>query len=157
MWEVSTGSLSTGLLLRHEVCDMRCVKCPEGNRNIWKYILVAFGPLTVFYFVVVFLKINATSSHFHGFVTYCQLLATPAMARLITIYINRFEPSIMYSLTLMFDLHSVWNLDFFRGLYPDICLDVSTLTVIALDYAVAIYPLLLTVVSYILIELQTSD
>ena len=30
--------------------DMRCVKCPEGNRNIWKYILVAFGPSTIFYF-----------------------------------------------------------------------------------------------------------
>ena len=51
----------------------------------------------------------------------------------------------------------MWNLDFFRGLYPDICLDVSTLTVLALDYAVAIYPLLLTVVSYILIELHARN
>ena len=45
--------------------SMRCVECPEGNKNIWKYILVAFGPLTVFYFVVLALKINATSSHLH--------------------------------------------------------------------------------------------
>ncbi len=137
--------------------DMRCVKCPEGNRNIWKYILVAFGPLTVFYFVVVFFKISATSSHLHGFVNYCQLLATPAMARLITEYINRYEHSVKYSLNLILNLHSIWNLDFFRGLYLDICLDVSPLTVLALDYAVAIYPLLLTVVSYILIELHARN
>ncbi len=34
---------------------------------------------------------------------------------------------------------------------------MSTLTVLALDYAVAIYPLLLTVVSYILIELHARN
>ena len=54
-------------------------------------------------------------------------------------------------------MYSIWNLDFFRGLYPDICLDVSTLTVLALDYAVAIYPLLLTVISYFLIQLHARN
>ena len=46
---------------------------------------------------------------------------------------------------------------FFRGLYPEICLDASTLTVLALDYAVAIYPLLLAVISYFLIELHARN
>ncbi len=48
----------------------------------------------------------------------------------------------------------MWNLDFFRDFYPEIYLNMSTLTVLALDYAVAIYPLFLTALSYILIELH---
>ncbi len=54
-------------------------------------------------------------------------------------------------------LYGIWNLDFFRCLDLGICLDVSTLTALALDYAVAIYPLLLTVVSYVLIELHARN
>ena len=132
--------------------SMRCVECPEGSKNIWKYILVAFGPLTIFYFVVIFLKINATASHLHGYLIFSQIISAPIFFRNIVEYVQihqQYKPiNVMYSL---------WNLDFFRGLYPDICLDVSTLTVLALDYAVAIYPLLLTVVSYFLIQLHARN
>ena len=53
-------------------------------------------------------------------------------------------------------MYMMWNLDFFRGLV-DVCLDMSTLSVLALDYAVAFYPLLLTVISYLLIELHARN
>ena len=135
--------------------SMRCVECPEGNKNIWKYILVAFGPLTVFYFVVLALKINATSSHLHGYVIFSQIVSTPTFYRNIVEYVQihqHYKP--INGLAVMY---SLWNLDFFRGLYPDICLDVSTLTSLTLDYAVAIYPLLLTVVSYFLIQLYARN
>ncbi|XP_064396103.1 uncharacterized protein LOC135343081 [Halichondria panicea] len=137
--------------------DMRCVKCPEGNRNIWKYILVAFGPLTVFYLVLLFFKINATSSYLHSYVVYSQMITTPVFARAITEYTDHTSTYLKFTTLIVIDLHSIWNLDFFKGLYPDICLDVSPLTVLALDYAVAIYPLLLTVVSYISIELHSRN
>ncbi len=137
--------------------DMRCVKCPEGNRNIWKYILVAFGPLTVFYIVVLMLKINATSSFLCGFVIYSQLLACPTDVRIITTLTRHVSPFLKYMMNLLIDMYSIWSLDFFRSLYPEICLNMSTLTVLALDYAVAIYPLFLTVLSYILIELYAKN
>ena len=38
----------------------------------------------------------------------------------------------------------IWNLDFFRTVIPDICLNVNTPQVLALDYLVAFYPMLLT-------------
>ena len=136
--------------------DMRCVKCPEGSRNVWKYILVAFGPLTIFYFLVLFLRINATSSYLHGYLVFSQIISTPPFLRNLIIYIQhkqQFKPPIQ----AMIVMYSLWNLDFFRGLYPDICLDVSTLTILALDYAVAIYPLLLIVISYFLIELHVRN
>ena len=137
--------------------DMRCVKCPEGNRNIWKYFLVAFGPLTVFYCFVLLFKINATSSHLHGYIIFAQILSIPHFYRIATTYSEVSQNKAEVPLNIFAAIFGIWNLDFFRGLYPDICLDVSTLTVLALDYGVAIYPLLLTVVSYILIELHARN
>ena len=134
---------------------MRCVKCPEGNRNIWKYILVAFGPLTLFYFLVLFLKINANSSYLHGYIIFSLIISTEISARNLIRYVHNHQQfaQIFYIWAAVF---SVWNLDIFRG-FSDICLDMSTLTVLALDYAVAIYPLLLTVVSYYLIQLHARN
>jgi len=40
--------------------NMSCVRCPNGKSNWWKYVLAAYLPLTVFYFVVLFFRINIT-------------------------------------------------------------------------------------------------
>ena len=133
------------------------MNCPEGNKNIWKFILVAFGPLTVFYCFVLLFKINATSSHLHGYIIFAQLLSLPHFYRIAIAYSKISQNKAEMPLKIVAAMFGIWNLDFFRGLYPDICLDVSTLTVLALDYAVAIYPLLLTAVSYILIELHARN
>ena len=53
--------------------------------------------------------------------------------------------------------YGIWNLDFFRTLFPEICLDLSSLQVLALDYAIAFYPLLLMIIFYVLIELHDSN
>ena len=137
--------------------DMRCVKCPEGNRNVWKYILLAFGPLTVFYVLVFLLKINATSSHLHGYLIPAQILAAPSFSRDMVSFIQN-NPDMGIFVQIIGVLYAIWNLDFFRIVEEvKICLDVSTLTILALDYAVAIYPILLTVVSYFLIELHARN
>ena len=72
--------------------DLRCVKCPEGNKNVWKYVLIAFGPLTIFYFVVLFLKINVTSSYLQGCVTFSQVFLTPSAVRNAVIVYNLKHP-----------------------------------------------------------------
>ena len=48
---------------------------------------------------------------------------------------------------------SLWNLDLFRSIFPNICLDVDTLTVFALEACVALYLFVLMIISYCLIEL----
>ena len=52
----------------------------------------------------------------------------------------------------MATLYGIWNLDFFRTLLPHICVSLNTPQVLALDYAVAFYPLILLVVTYLLIQ-----
>ena len=49
--------------------------------------------------------------------------------------------------------YSFWNLDPFRSVLPDICLDVTTVQALALDYLLALYPFVLILVSYFIIEL----
>ena len=133
--------------------DLKCIKCPEGNKNVWKYILVAFGPSTVFYVFMLLFRIKATSLHLHGYLVFSQIVSAPALAQGGYKFIQTHPDSRLPMLTIG-TMYTMWNLDFFRGLYPDICLDISILSALALDYAVAIYPLLLTVVSYFLIELH---
>ena len=52
-------------------------------------------------------------------------------------------------------VYGIWNLDFFRTLYPDMCLNLTTLQVISLDYIIAIYPLLLMLLTVIIFKLHS--
>lgn len=61
--------------------DIFCVECQNGKSNRWKFIVAVFLPLTLFYFTVLFLKINVTSSHMHGFVFYSQTITYPQLTR----------------------------------------------------------------------------
>ena len=51
----------------------------------------------------------------------------------------------------------IWNLDFFRPFYSDLCLGIGILPTLALDYAIAAYPLLLMIISYLLIVLYDRN
>ena len=53
----------------------------------------------------------------------------------------------------------MWNLDFFRALYTPFCLhpETTTLQILALDYVVAVYPLVLLVVVYLFVKLHDSN
>ena len=57
-----------------------------------------------------------------------------------------------------FSFAGIWNLDFFRYFIPPVCIssDMTTLHTLALDYVVAIYPLLLTLLIYLCIQMHDS-
>ena len=55
--------------------DMKCLQCNNGRDDLWKYMPWAFGPLTLFYFVILFFPINVVSSRLMGFVFYSQVIA----------------------------------------------------------------------------------
>ena len=56
-------------------------------------------------------------------------------------------------------IFGIWNLDFFRLLYSPLCLhpNLTTLHVLILDYAVAIYPLFSIVIAYLLVQLHDNN
>ena len=136
--------------------DMNCVECPDGKSNWWKFLLAAFLPLTVFYFIIFLLKINITSSYLLGFVFHVQSISIPALIRNI-LHVLMGKPQYREAARIASVVYGIWNLDFLRSMQLDICLGTDTLQTLALDLAVGVYPLLLMVLSYLLIHLYDRN
>ena len=137
--------------------DMNCVQCPNARWNWLWYVMAAYLPLTLFYFVVLLLQVNVSSSYLHAIVTHCQVISLPVMLRVILkdIAVNT-NRSYVTGAKVLFSIFGIWNLDFFRPFYSNLCLGIGILPTLALDYLIAVYPLFLVVVSYILIKLYDS-
>ena len=142
--------------------NMSCVECPNGSKNWWKFILAAFGPLTIFYFLILFFQVNAISSSLHAVLFYSQTISFAPQVRIILFsleeHIVQFSNSAFTTTAkILATLYGVWNLDFFLVFLPNICLNIGTLPTMALDYVVAIYPLILIIITYLLIDLYDRN
>ena len=137
--------------------NLSCVRCPDGHKNWWKFILAGFVPLTFFYFFVIIFNINVTSSRLHGVVWFSQALSMPALVRLIMSTLSYGSPHLLTATKTFLIFYSFWNLDLLRSIIPDICLNVTTLQALALDYLVALYPFVLILLSYLLIDLHDKQ
>ena len=133
---------------------LKCVLCNNSNYNWLKYIAIAFLPLTVFLLLVLCFRISATSVQLNAFVFFSQVVSAPTVVLAIS-YTAQNWPKTLAQIGAT--LYGIWNLDFLRTIFPEICLDLSSLQVLALDYAIAFYPLLLMIIFYVLIELYDSN
>ena len=128
--------------------DLRCVDCPEGHKNWWKFVVLGFIPLTFFYLFITFFNINVTSSQLHGAVLVCQAVSMPALVRVLFLTFST-RPDLLSAVKIISLAYSFWNLDIFRSIIPNICLPISPVQSLALDYTIAVYPLLLNFVMYL--------
>ena len=128
-----------------------CVNCTEYSRNWAKYVSISFLPPTVLFLFVVTFCVSVTSSPLNAFVFVSQMTTAPPALRMGS------NMDIWGQLGISF--YSVWNLDFFRTLYSPFCLHpkMTALQTLALDYAIAVYPLLLIVITYVLVEMHDHD
>ena len=140
------------------------MKCNDTKYGWIKYIAAAFLPLTVFYFLVIILRISATFLKLCGFILVSLLLSTPTILRKIyTSNLHSSWTNVSYTSQCFVDLiiailYAVWNLDFFRSFYSSLCVhqSLSIHHVLVLDYAVAVYPILLILVTFILVKLHDN-
>ena len=136
--------------------EMKCVQCSTSPFNWVKYVLAAFLPLTVFFVLVLSCRLSATSPKLFAFVFLSQTAAVGANVRILLAEVEPYP--IFAKLTrIMATIYGIWNLDFFRTAIPHICVNVNTLQALALDYAIAFYPLILLVVAYTLIQICTCN
>ena len=161
--EVMCGRLNrTGLLCSH--CKpglgpavlsykLLCLECLSSPYGWLLYIFLACFPTTVFFFIVITFQVHATSAPMNFVVFLCQYLS---------VNINRITPFQIDDSKLFGFLttsYGVWNLEFFRYFIPPFCVsnNLTTVHVLALEYVVALFPLLLIVLTYICIELHAKD
>ena len=133
--------------------NLSCVECPDGHKNWWKFTLVAFVPLTFFYLFIVLFNINVTTSRLHGVVWFSQAASNPVLVRLMLSALAQQNKKLLKSTNFVLIFYSFWNLEVLRSIMPDICLNVSTIQALALEYVVVLYLFSLMITSYFAIEL----
>ena len=141
--------------------SLNCVNCSEYGYQKWlKYTAIAFGPLTLFSAAIIAFHISATSTYLHGYILFCQLFSIPTVLRLV---VNSHEYN-TYTNTKWFvnvyaSIIGIWNLDFFRLFYEPFCLHphMTIVQSLALDYLIALYPLLMVVITYYLVTLYSRN
>ena len=137
--------------------DLNCRKCTSSySQNIAKFVGAMFGPLTLFYMVVVVFKVSATSPQLNLYILFSQWIAEPISVRLVLRFTQKY-PRLDILARVLTSAYGIWNLDFFRPLYPPICLNVPTLMPLALDYTGAFYSLFLILLTYLLMKLHSQD
>ena len=135
-----------------------CVKCFDKRYGWLLYITATLVPTTILCFLVMIFQFHVTSAEMNGIVFFCQIITC---VNTLTNYSSAFvEPvtnltAIEFLAVAVLTFYAIWNLDFFRYFIPPFCIssDMTILHTIALEYVVAIYPLLLIVVIYFCIEL----
>ena len=132
--------------------NFSCIKCDGSWFNVWKYIFLVYVPLTVFFLIVFFLKLDINSSQLQGFIIFSQSISTPALARNILLT-TKDMPVTFEVVKFLGTLYGFWNLDFFKTYSNGICFKISFLDLWLLDLSVAIYPLFLMLLAYLLIHL----
>ena len=156
------GRCKPGFALPVYSYNLTCVECQDHYASNWvKYVAASFLPLTLFFIIMVTLRVRVTSGVMNAFILVCQVITLPALSRMYVLVAQYREYSrTVFSLdAVLLSLCGIWNLDFFRLLYPSFCLHPKTtsIQIIALDYVIAVYPLVLLVVAYLLVKLHDSD
>ena len=119
---------------------------------------MAFGPLTLFCLLICVLHISATSPYLHGFIFYCQIITVVRMAANTNGYKEAIASS-RIGAQVYVSLLSIWNLDIFRAFYQPFCIhpDMTIVQALALDYIIALYPLILILITFMLVSLHSRN
>ena len=117
--------------------------CKYSWYNWMKYLATTYLPLTIFVFIVIIFRFSANSG---SMVVYVTLMMNKNIASLYLVTENEIRIKIVVA------LYSMWNLEFlgdfnFSCLHPDL----SALQILALDYLVALYPMILVFLTYMLV------
>ena len=149
------GQCIEGYYLAVYSYNFECVQCSDEllNSNWGLYVAVAYLPLTIFIIFLFMFWVSVASPKLNAIIFIIQTFASPLHARIVLMATKHNSPvNIMAKVGIT--IFGIWIFDFFRALLPGICLNINTLEVLALDYLIAVYPMLLMVIAYSLVELH---
>ena len=138
--------------------DPRCIKCEDYKYNWLKYLAAAFLPLTVFYVVVTLFSISFTSPLLSGVVLAFQIFANQLQLQQLVLFSEAGDLHIGPFIKILTSVAAFLNFDFFR-LYYSFCLhpNVSAMTIVALNFAIAVYPIFLIGVTFAMVKLYDHN
>lgn len=140
---------------------MHCGNCEKSRYGLALYFVVELLSITLMFLIVAMFRIKVTSSPMNAFVLFSQVIinilnTNPTLYAGLVYDTNEH----VYRLVqIALTCYGIWNLDFFLYLIPPFCIS-SALTgvhLLAFQYIVAFYPILLLIVTYICIELHDHN
>ena len=134
--------------------NYNCVNCTDESiigSNIAKYIAAVYIPLTAFFTVIILFNIRLTSGPANAFILFSQLLTTT-----FDLSADGQIP-VSQTLLLLYRIpYGIFDLQFFERFIPQLCVGkLNALDVIALDYAVAVYPLIMII--FVIVFIKVKD
>lgn len=129
---------------------VQCHLCPDSKTkyNWIFYLMTEFLPITIFFFIVVFLNVSATSGPANAFVFFAQVLTTTLKIDGDgAIPLNNITNATGVLTALYTIPYDIWNQNFFHPFLPKFCLspNLTTLQLLSTGYITAFYPLLLVI------------
>ena len=140
--------------------SMQCLPCMSSGLGWTLYVFLATFPTTILFLVVLIFQCRCiTSGPMTFYIFACQLIVSALNTQPSLVNLLANGSPISFILMVLLTICGIWNLDFFRYLIPPFCVSdqISPLHVVALEYVVAFYPLLLTIIVYICIQLHARD
>lgn len=136
--------------------NIACAKCHDHNSMWLLYLCLHLFMITILYLFFVFCEVKGTSSPLSVMAYYHQILVN-AITSNASLYAQIRCSSMQLGVTgTALTTYAFWNLDFFRFSLPPVCVSSSmrSAQVLLLDYFVAFFPVLLTMMSCLLIMLH---
>ena len=142
--------------------DLGCMECnvTESVSGALKFVAAGLLPPTILFFLVITLRLNINSPKIIGFIFFAQLVASAPIIYRAKNTVNSFtnNSSMKIMLDIAWAFYGLFSLDFFYTILPPFCIPgVITSSKLFLQLFIAVYPLLLTIFTYTLIELHARD
>ena len=136
--------------------NIPCADCSKHNYVWMAYLMLHLVMVAVLYYAFLFCEIRGTASPLNVLAYYHQVLINAVTSNNLLYTQLLCNMSVMGPLYIILTAHSFWNLDFFRYSLQPVCVSssLSNADVLLFDYIIALFPVLLTVLSYMLIQLH---
>ena len=146
------GKCESGLGPAVLLYTRQCVECQWYGWLL--YLIFAFVPATVFCLIIILLRINFLSPSVNALVLLCHVLVSYTNLTPCRLLYRARQNHVQSLILSVLTIYGFFNMDFFSYVLPAFCISdkMSILQVVAMDYIVALYPLMFTVVIYVLIE-----
>lgn len=136
-----------------------CSNCSSLWSGVLLYILVEFGPSTIFYIIVLTFRINMTSAPMPCFVWFSQLIVYVLLkdtSELNELLAQSHSGSSRYIMMFVGSLFGIWNLDILKYILPPFCISrkLNIIHIELLECFSAFYPLFLIFLTWVCVEIH---
>ena len=131
-----------------------CIECNSSQLFHWLlYIAAAYVPLTMFVIVILVFRVSVVSPKLYGVVSLAQNLVSPLNIHVL-LAAAKYDSAVNIIMQVVVTVLNIWNLNFFRTLWTGMCLHIPSLLAMGLDYLIAVYPMIVTIIAFVVLQLH---